>query len=378
MHRSIPVYKQIRNHLEELIARNRTVPNYKLPSENQLANLFHTSRIPVKRALDELEEEGVIYRRQGKGSFISGQNGEVEDQLRVALLLPRLDSHLFSALTQGVNRVFVDQGVRLYIIITDDNPQQEENAIRDCLKQHYDGMIVFPAVAHTYSDAFLQLVLRRYPVVFAGRSFPGLNVSCVSCSHYAQSYQVAGELIDMGYEDIAYLGEDGYSSPPYQERLQGYRDRMLEHFSHDRLNACTVNFFDPTLSKDEIDKMVRDAVEKLFEKPVKAIISTNSAVIPIIDYLVLHKQTDVRLALFDYPSSMFAALRLQLLSSPPMIVYQNFYEIGKMAAGQLLTQIREHTLPAQLSLEPTIYRRITDLEACLFRADNESRTPHIG
>ena len=72
MQRSIPVYKQIRNHLEELIARNRNVPNYKLPSENQLANLFHTSRIPVKRALDELEAEGIIYRRQGKGSFISG------------------------------------------------------------------------------------------------------------------------------------------------------------------------------------------------------------------------------------------------------------------------------------------------------------------
>lgn len=377
MNRSIPVYKQIRNHLEELIARNRTVPNYKLPSENQLANLFHTSRIPVKRALDDLEAEGIIYRRQGKGSFISGQNGAAETQLRVGLLLPRLDSHLFGAITRGVNRVFAAEGVRLYNIITDDDPQQEEAAIRDCLQQHYDGMIVFPVVAHTYSDAFLQLVLRRYPVVLAGRSFPGLNVSYVSCSHYDQAYRAVGELIDMGYTSIAYLGEDGYSSPPYQERLSGYRDRMLETFSHDRLNICTVNFFDPALKDGEIDRIVHEAIEKLFLRPVDAVIVTNNAVVPLIDYLVAQKKTDTHLALFDYPSSTPTALHLRLLDRPPMIVYQNFYEIGKRAARLLLTQMREHTPPTQLSLEPTIYRQIGDLEASLFPATNDFYTPYV-
>ncbi|NNE69123.1 MAG: GntR family transcriptional regulator [Rhodothermales bacterium] len=41
-----------------------------LPSESQLGERFSVSRITVRRALQTLESEGIIYRRQGLGSFV--------------------------------------------------------------------------------------------------------------------------------------------------------------------------------------------------------------------------------------------------------------------------------------------------------------------
>ena len=41
-----------------------------LPSERELGERFNVSRITIRRAMSELESEGLIYRIQGKGAFI--------------------------------------------------------------------------------------------------------------------------------------------------------------------------------------------------------------------------------------------------------------------------------------------------------------------
>lgn len=42
----------------------------KLPTERDLSDRFHVGRRHVRQALDALEEEGLVWRRQGKGTFL--------------------------------------------------------------------------------------------------------------------------------------------------------------------------------------------------------------------------------------------------------------------------------------------------------------------
>jgi GntR family transcriptional regulator of arabinose operon len=65
-----PLYSQIIEILRDRITRGEYVVDQQLPTEIELAEQFGVSRITSKRALIELEREGLIYRRRGSGSFV--------------------------------------------------------------------------------------------------------------------------------------------------------------------------------------------------------------------------------------------------------------------------------------------------------------------
>jgi GntR family transcriptional regulator len=65
-----PRHEQISDWLREQIDRGEYEVDEKLPSEKQLGERFDVSRVTVRRALQTLESEDYIYRRQGLGSFV--------------------------------------------------------------------------------------------------------------------------------------------------------------------------------------------------------------------------------------------------------------------------------------------------------------------
>jgi len=65
-----PRHEQISDWLREKIEEGGYEVDEKLPSEKQLGARFDVSRVTVRRALQTLENEDYIYRRQGLGSFV--------------------------------------------------------------------------------------------------------------------------------------------------------------------------------------------------------------------------------------------------------------------------------------------------------------------
>ena len=66
-----PLYEQIVNALKREVSEGRLAAGTALPSFRGLAEDLMVSVITVKRAYEELEREGIIYRRQGLGTFVS-------------------------------------------------------------------------------------------------------------------------------------------------------------------------------------------------------------------------------------------------------------------------------------------------------------------
>jgi GntR family transcriptional regulator len=65
----IPLYYQLENLLRERIMSGAFGVGSRLPTENELIRQYGVSRITVRQALSALAEEGLIERRQGKGTF---------------------------------------------------------------------------------------------------------------------------------------------------------------------------------------------------------------------------------------------------------------------------------------------------------------------
>ncbi len=59
--------------LRDRISSGELMPGTRLPSEPDLADLHDVSRVTIRRALAELEREGLISRRPGAGTFITAR-----------------------------------------------------------------------------------------------------------------------------------------------------------------------------------------------------------------------------------------------------------------------------------------------------------------
>ena len=75
---SRPMYMQIMEGIKLKIAVGDWPPDFALPSIRELAAASRVSVITVKRAYQELEQEGLIVTRQGRGSFVAANAYQAE------------------------------------------------------------------------------------------------------------------------------------------------------------------------------------------------------------------------------------------------------------------------------------------------------------
>ncbi len=89
--RSKPISEQIRDILRERICKGDYGPDGRIPSESSLATEFRASRATIRTALAGLAAEGLLFRKDGVGTFIR------PDGHRLEAGLERLESVLAMA-----------------------------------------------------------------------------------------------------------------------------------------------------------------------------------------------------------------------------------------------------------------------------------------
>ena len=77
-------YQQIVDGIKREIAEGRLAPGAALPSFRQFAEDLLVSVITVKRAYEELERDGIIFRRQGLGTFVAERGHDRSRETKLA------------------------------------------------------------------------------------------------------------------------------------------------------------------------------------------------------------------------------------------------------------------------------------------------------
>jgi GntR family transcriptional regulator len=68
---AIPLYQKLRDILRKQVEEGRFLPGQAIPSERNLCQQYQISRITVRQAIAEMINEGILYRQQGKGTFVA-------------------------------------------------------------------------------------------------------------------------------------------------------------------------------------------------------------------------------------------------------------------------------------------------------------------
>jgi GntR family transcriptional regulator len=97
------LYQQIVDGIQREIAEGRLAPGAALPSFRQFAEDLLVSVITVKRAYEELERAGIIYRRQGLGTFVAERGGARSREAKLAAAKDFLRAGFREAAEAGLN-----------------------------------------------------------------------------------------------------------------------------------------------------------------------------------------------------------------------------------------------------------------------------------
>ena len=66
----VPLYKQLKDLILKEIEEGRLKPNQKIPTELELSERYQISRMTVRKSLAQLVDEGILAKKQGKGTFV--------------------------------------------------------------------------------------------------------------------------------------------------------------------------------------------------------------------------------------------------------------------------------------------------------------------
>lgn len=359
----IPIYQQIREYVTRQIASGQWLPGQRLPSENQLCRQFQGSRITVKQALSTLVQEGVIYRIQGRGTFVSegvsfadlaesiaqpdttvhsgseNQSANSNPSTIVFIIQHTLDS-MCSEMLLGIEEAAWEAGCRVIFMNARDSRERELEMLRSAAASDALGIILFPVHGESYNEEVLRLTMEHYPIVVLDRYLRGVETNCVCSDNREGAYRATVHLISQGHRRIGCMTSPVLGTTSLEDRLHGYEQALAEHHipvDHSaRLSELSPQAIQAFLTEqpDLTGLVIFDSVH-------------GSRVMHASERLGIRIPQDLSLVIFD------DYVNAELFRVPPTVIVQPFRRMGQEAARLLLELIRKPAAERQKIMLPT-------------------------
>lgn len=228
-----PKYKAVLKWISNNISNGTYKSGEKLLSEQELSIKFGLSRQTVRHAIDILEQQKLVTRIQGSGTYV-GQGGKpvrLERLMNIAVISTYVDSYIFPPVLRGIEKVLSDAGYTTQIAFTGNRISGERNALNKLLgRRSIDGLIVEPsksALPNPNLHVYRELMEQQIPILFFNSSYRELGLPLVSLDDIQAGREAAAYLIDKGHTKIGgiFKGDDGQG----QLRYAGFMDSVLKH-----------------------------------------------------------------------------------------------------------------------------------------------------
>jgi GntR family transcriptional regulator len=70
-HNKKPIFKQIKEQLEDQILDHRLEEGDKAPSTNELVGFYKVNHLTIAKGVNELVDEGILFKKRGVGMFVA-------------------------------------------------------------------------------------------------------------------------------------------------------------------------------------------------------------------------------------------------------------------------------------------------------------------
>jgi DNA-binding LacI/PurR family transcriptional regulator len=244
------LYLQLYDDLKKKIEEGIYIEGDKIPSDDELKDLFNVSMITVKKALTMLKDEGLLQRIPGVGTFVKERNPvmkkEEKQQSRtpvkkIGLVLEHVSSSFGLDLLYKIDRKAEENGYKTIIRFSYYSREKETEEIRFLMDEDISGLIVMPCHGLYYNPKILKLILEGFPVVVIDKKLDGISVPSVRTDNKHAIKALVKDLWDQGCNSLGFISSEIVGTSSLQERKNGFYEAVSE-FSVKTMSECTLTF----------------------------------------------------------------------------------------------------------------------------------------
>ena len=220
-----PKYRQLKEILKEQINKGKLKPGDRIPPEEKIAERYGVSLGTVRQAMAELVNEGLIYKEQGKGTFIAEK--KKKKTFSIGLLLTDIGNPFFSQLARSIQEKahLLEYSVIYYN--TDDQLSREAESIDMLIKMRADGLILVPVLKDGEEKLIQKLRENDIPFVYLDRYLNKPVSDYIIIDNLSGVRQAMEYLISLGHQRIGCISAQPYTWTA-EQRVKAYKKIVRE------------------------------------------------------------------------------------------------------------------------------------------------------
>lgn len=342
-------YIQLANQLKILMEKNLE----KLPTEAALCQMYNVSRQTVRKALSVLEEEHLIQKRQGSGSYVIGNQNQ-SGTLQIAILVHSNTEYIYPRLLADLCDTLQKHGFSWTVYVTENQISKEREVLQFLLENQEAAVcgIVSEGCKTSYptpnQDLYQQLAQKGIAILFFRGNYSNLpDFPSLKDDNYNGGYALGKYLISLGHQKIGgiFQSDDIQSIEQRYGLLSALREAKLLSCED---NLCSFDTYQLTaLQKNQDTAMLSNFLSTQL-KTVSAVVCCNDEIAYWLIKELHHRNVRV-------PSEIsvvsFNCSYLSDLSSIQITHYsQEEYDIGIAASESIIHFIKARSVSLQRRL----------------------------
>lgn len=342
-----PKYRQIVDSLRTAITTGQYRHGGRLPSEAELVRRFGVSRMTAVKAVQQLQQEGLLVRRAGSGTYAAdvprGQKAVF------GLIIPDLgQTEIFEPICKGMTGAPTGTGGQGWSLAwghtatgTMHKDMESEQLCQQYIDQQVSGVFFAPLEFGPRRDLVNRRILKalktaRIPVVLLDRCVLEFPARCehdiVGLDNRRAGYMMAEHLIQAGATRIGFFAREG-SAETVDDRIAGCREALFAHGM--ALPTSRVVRAEPSDTTAIATALERERFDAL----LCANDYTAARLMRSLHTLGVRVPRDLRIAGFDDVNYA------ELLPVPLTTLHQPCLQIGAAAVATMLDRIANPMLP---------------------------------
>ena len=259
-----PKYRQVKEHLLGKVRSGSFAPGALLPTERELAASLKVAVGTLRNALRELEDEGIIRRVRGKGTFV---NSPWESQARqrvdlFALMVPQVREGLYPSLIHGFEQAAASVEHQLTVGNSHNEISRQADLIRQAAKTNVAGVAMVPTTYPPTPPAQVQILQEHHiPLVFCHRRIDGVDAPLVTWSGRQVGRLMAEAFLDQGHRRIDNLA--AFQDVMFDSIIQGIRQTLVERGLDE--SSHRIHYYRERLPGTFAREAIREVMKGLFE-----------------------------------------------------------------------------------------------------------------